>query len=615
MNFKFKILALASILFLSSSQFSAFANALKGAEYRTKDAFTYGRFEVRMKSAGREGMLSSFFTYFDGTESDPWAAYKWNEIDLEIMGRYDDNVQFNTITLGQTSHVSHYPTSFSPHLDYHIYAFEWTPEYVAWFVDGAEVVRQTGGHILSITRPQKIMMNVWNPLYENWAGIINPASLPAFAYYDWVSYYAYTPGTGNYGTENNFTLNWTDDFDSMDSTRWEKGTHSFPGNGCDFIEENAVFKDGKLILCLTNSTNTGYTDITPPSVLWARTNSSDKITVAYSEEVNQSDAENISKYYITDSQVSIKNAKLLDDLKTVELGVSGINLSNSYLLIIYPIKDRASIPNTSNTQAKSLIVSKPLSFPIKINCAGPAALDYLPEVKWSPDTEYGSMDGTVRSYDSSLAINGTDEDIVYQTEMFWLAGYKVRVPDGNYDVKLMFAENYFDAPNARIFDVYLEHNKVVSNLDIYNLVGRNTALVKEIKNIQVNDGDLEIQFADKVDYGSINGIVITPTATKLDREEELGLNNFKVEQNYPNPFNGKTIINYSLQSAQTLSFQLFNVLGEQIFFKDLGYVSEGSHQYLLDTASLKDTPLTSGIYFYVFNASDRREIRKLVLLN
>jgi len=60
MNFKFKILALASILFLSSSQFSAFANALKGAEYRTKDAFTYGRFEVRMKSAGREGMLSSF---------------------------------------------------------------------------------------------------------------------------------------------------------------------------------------------------------------------------------------------------------------------------------------------------------------------------------------------------------------------------------------------------------------------------------------------------------------------------------------------------------------------------------------------------------------------------
>ncbi len=156
------------------------------------------------------------------------------------------------------------------------------------------------------------------------------------------------------------------------------------------LRKMPYIKDGKLILCLTNSTNTGYTDITPPSVLWARTNSSDKITVAYSEEVNQSDAENISKYYITDSQVSIKNAKLLDDLKTVELGVSGINLSNSYLLIIYPIKDRASIPNTSNTQAKSLIVSKPLSFPIKINCAGPAAW-IICRSKMESDTEYGSM--------------------------------------------------------------------------------------------------------------------------------------------------------------------------------------------------------------------------------
>lgn len=32
----------------------------RGAEYRTKQAFTYGRFEVRMKSAQLSGMLSSF---------------------------------------------------------------------------------------------------------------------------------------------------------------------------------------------------------------------------------------------------------------------------------------------------------------------------------------------------------------------------------------------------------------------------------------------------------------------------------------------------------------------------------------------------------------------------
>lgn len=89
-------------------------------------------------------------------------------------------------------------------------------------------------------------MNIWNPQYENWAGKFYPESLPAFAFYDWVSYYTYTPGSGNYGTDNNFTFSWIDNFDSWDTTKWDKATHTFPGNNCDFIQENAVFQDGKL---------------------------------------------------------------------------------------------------------------------------------------------------------------------------------------------------------------------------------------------------------------------------------------------------------------------------------------------------------------------------------
>ncbi|RLD09497.1 b-glucosidase, partial [candidate division KSB1 bacterium] len=37
----------------------------RGAEYRTIQAFTYGKFEVRMRSAQLSGMLSSFFTYHE----------------------------------------------------------------------------------------------------------------------------------------------------------------------------------------------------------------------------------------------------------------------------------------------------------------------------------------------------------------------------------------------------------------------------------------------------------------------------------------------------------------------------------------------------------------------
>ena len=199
--------------------------------------------------------------------------------------------------------------------------------------------------------------------------------------------------------------------------------------------------------------------------------------------------------------------------------------------------------------------------------------------------------------------------------MYWLAGYKVRVPNGNYDVKLMFAENYFNSSGSRIFDVYLEYNRVIENLDIIAQVGKNAALVKEISNVQVNDGVLDIQFADKIDYALINGIVITPSTTGYYDDEFNWIRDFKVEQNYPNPFNGKTTINYSLKSADNVSFFLYNILGEQIFFEDLGFIQEGSHQYFLDTTNINESNLTSGIYLYVFTTSQKRETRKLILLN
>ena len=205
---------------------------------------------------------------------------------------------FSSIPLLQLNggnHVGHYPMKSSPHLDYHVYAFEWTPQYVAWFVDSIEVLKQSGAFIQTLTKPQKIMMNIWPPQYENWAGVLDPLTLPAFTYYDWVSYYSYNPGSGNYGTGNNFTHSWTDNFDSWDTSRWDKATHTWDGNGSDFIQENAVFNDGKLILCLTNATNIGYTDVMAPSY-FMQEHLQIKCTVVFSEEVDQTAAEDVTKY-------------------------------------------------------------------------------------------------------------------------------------------------------------------------------------------------------------------------------------------------------------------------------------------------------------------------------
>ena len=592
------------LTFLFPSHNSLIAKDYKGAEYRTKDTYLYGRFEVRMKSAHREGMLSSFFTYFDGTGI-------WNEIDLEIMGRYDDDVQFNVIAPTQSNHVGHVPMSSSPHQNYHIYAFEWTPAYVSWFVDGVEVLKQTGSHIQTLTQAQKIMMNIWNPQYENWAGKFYPEALPAFAFYDWVSYYTYTPGSGNYGTDNNFTFSWIDNFDSWDTTKWDKATHTFPGNNCDFIQENAVFQDGKLILCLTNSTNFGYQDIQAPSILWARAYTN-KVEVKFSEEIDEIIAETISNYLIPN--VNINSAALLSDLKTVELDVTGINLNQTYTLIVYTMKDRAVVPNNMGLRSKSIILTEPLVFPVKINCGGPAVLDYLPDKAFSENSEYGYLDGATSSY-PLVAISGTTEDSLYQFEHYGAVKYAFRVPNGSYSLFLMFAENYLTASNSRIFDVYIENNRVIENLDIYSVVGQNAAHQVFFSNVLVTDGLLEIHFAGKVNEPVINGITIYANSSGILDDDENIPGGFKVEQNYPNPFNGKTIINYSLKSTDNLSFELYNILGERIFYSDLGFIQPGNYKFELDTAALIQSPLTSGIYFYVFTGSVQRQSKKLVLLN
>lgn len=598
----FLLFFILTILF--SSHNSLIAKDYKGAEYRTKDTYLYGRFEVRMKSAHREGMLASFFTYFDGTGI-------WNEIDLEIMGRYDDDVQFNVIAPTQSNHVGHVPMSSSPHQNYHIYAFEWTPAYVSWFVDGVEVLKQTGSHIQTLTQAQKIMMNIWNPQYENWAGKFYPEALPAFAFYDWVSYYTYTPGSGNYGTDNNFTFSWIDNFDSWDTTKWDKATHTFPGNNCDFIQENAVFQDGKLILCLTNNTNLGYQDIQAPSILWARAYTN-KVEIKFSEEVDEIIAETISNYLIPN--VNINSAALLSDLKTVELDVTGINLNQTYTLIVYTMKDIAVVPNIMGLRSKSIILTEPLVFPVKINCGGPAVLDYLPDKAFSENSEYGYLDGAASAY-PLVAISGTTEDSLYLFEHYGAVKYAFRVPNGTYSLFLMFAENFLTASNSRIFDVYVENNRVIENLDIYSVAGQNAAHQVFFSNVLVTDGLLEIHFAGKVNEPVINGIAIYANSSGILDDDENIPGGFKVEQNYPNPFNGKTIINYNLKSADNLSFELYNILGERIFYSDLGFIQPGNYRFELDTAALIQSPLTSGIYFYVFTGSVQRQSKKLVLLN
>ena len=191
----------------------AYSQFYRGAELRTLEPVLYGKFEARYKPAQGEGLVSSFFVY-----NDDFPNTSWVEVDVEILGRFPNIVDMNVITT--TSHLRTHYLSMDTHLDFYVYGFEWTPDYVAWFINGEEVYRQTANHIADLIHPAKIMMNIWNPTYEDWVGIWDDRVLPRFAFYDWVRYASYTPGNGDTGTDNNFTFQWQDDFDTLDVSRW-----------------------------------------------------------------------------------------------------------------------------------------------------------------------------------------------------------------------------------------------------------------------------------------------------------------------------------------------------------------------------------------------------------
>jgi beta-glucanase (GH16 family) len=67
-------------LVITARAFAGDKELLSSAELFTKEGVPYGRYEVRMRMAAADGVISSFFLWKDESEKD--SAF-WNEIDRE----------------------------------------------------------------------------------------------------------------------------------------------------------------------------------------------------------------------------------------------------------------------------------------------------------------------------------------------------------------------------------------------------------------------------------------------------------------------------------------------------------------------------------------------------
>ena len=118
---------------------------------------------------------------------------------------------------------------------------EWTPDYVAWKVNG-RVCRKTEGtqDVHFLTEAQNLFLDFWTPTFAGWGDDFNDTGMPWYTWYDYVQVETYNQWTGQ------FELHWRDEFDYFDEDRWFKSNGWGLGSST-FYKDNVYTENGALV--------------------------------------------------------------------------------------------------------------------------------------------------------------------------------------------------------------------------------------------------------------------------------------------------------------------------------------------------------------------------------
>lgn len=89
---------------------------------------------------------------------------------------------------------------------------------------------------------------------------------------------------------------------------------------------------------------------------------------------------------------------------------------------------------------------------------------------------------------------------------------------------------------------------------------------------------------------------------------------WSVSQNYPNPFNPSTTIDYSVPRKSKVTLSVYNVLGQKVATLVNAEMAAGKYRAVWDGKAENGTNLSSGIYFYKFEADKFVKTSKMVML-
>lgn len=154
------------------------------AAITSNKSFLYGRFEAKLKPPKVSGLVTGIFLHRDSPRQ---------EIDIEFTGNnptkmltnvyYNPGVEGARFDYGYRGTPLQIELGFDVSEEYHLYAIEWTPNEIRWYVDDILIHTRKNWAPTPIPHlPMKFHINLWPTRSSELAGSIDNSRLPANLY-------------------------------------------------------------------------------------------------------------------------------------------------------------------------------------------------------------------------------------------------------------------------------------------------------------------------------------------------------------------------------------------------------------------------------------------------
>lgn len=255
-------IAIALFFFICTGTFLECANAKQytSGEIVSFDSMLYGAFETKIKASPGPGAITGFILIVAdaGLNSKPW-----QELSFEVFGKKYGTYQTQIITPGPPENyppyaprTQHIVETTDPTIDFynafHTVRIEWVPDRLSFFLDGKKIREETStqeyGQLLTPgkAQPMQIRFTLWAG-YSDWSGHLDASNPPTSAAGQYIKYESWDAKKGT------FQPGWIDEFNTFDSSRWQKASWTFDFAVNDFSPSNVVVQDGEIELKFSRS--------------------------------------------------------------------------------------------------------------------------------------------------------------------------------------------------------------------------------------------------------------------------------------------------------------------------------------------------------------------------